>query len=136
MTSKVLILGGGFSGFFAARHLKKLLKNEVSIELVNRENYFVFQPLLPEVAGGSISAQNAVSPLRFLLRDIKIRKAEVDSIDAKTNTVTIFQGVQRRPTHLNYDHLVIALGSDCDLSHPIQYPAQHGNQTKPTSNLA
>ena len=116
MTSKVLILGGGFSGFFAARHLKKILKNEVSIELVNRENYFVFQPLLPEVAGGSISAQNAVSPLRFLLRDIKIRKAEVDSIDTKTNTVTIFQGVQRRPTHLHYDHLVIALGSDCDLS--------------------
>ena len=108
MASKILILGGGFSGFFAARHLKKLLKNEVSIELVNRENYFVFQPLLPEVAGGSISAQNAVSPLRFLLRDIKIRKAEVDSIDASAQTVTIFQGVQRRPTHLHYDHLVIA----------------------------
>ena len=74
MTTKVLILGGGFSGFFTARHLKKLLKNKVSIELINRENYFVFQPLLPEVAGGSISAQNAVSPLRFFIRDIKIRK--------------------------------------------------------------
>ena len=116
MTTKVLILGGGFSGFFTARHLKKLLKNKVSIELINRENYFVFQPLLPEVAGGSISAQNAVSPLRFLIRDIKIRKAEVDSIDKDAQTVTIFQGVQRRPTHLAYDHLVIALGSDSDLS--------------------
>ena len=116
MTTKVLILGGGFSGFFTARHLKKLLKNKVSIELINRENYFVFQPLLPEVAGGSISAQNAVSPLRFLIRDIKIRKAEVESIDRESQTVTIFQGVQRRPTHLSYDHLVIALGSDSDLS--------------------
>ena len=116
MTTKVLILGGGFSGFFTARHLKKLLKNKVSIELINRENYFVFQPLLPEVAGGSISAQNAVSPLRFLIRDIKIRKAEVESIDKEAQTVTIFQGVQRRPTHLAYDHLVIALGSDSDLS--------------------
>ncbi len=116
LTTKVLILGGGFSGFFTARHLKKLLKNKVSIELINRENYFVFQPLLPEVAGGSISAQNAVSPLRFLIRDIKIRKAEVDSIDKDAQTVTIFQGVQRRPTHLAYDHLVIALGSDSDLS--------------------
>ena len=106
----------GFSGFFTARHLKKLLKNKVSIELINRENYFVFQPLLPEVAGGSISAQNAVSPLRFLIRDIKIRKAEVESIDKDAQTVTIFQGVQRRPTHLDYDHLVIALGSDNDLS--------------------
>ena len=116
LTTKVLILGGGFSGFFTARHLKKLLKNKVSIELINRENYFVFQPLLPEVAGGSISAQNAVSPLRFLIRDIKIRKAEVESIDKEAQTVTIFQGVQRRPTHLAYDHLVIALGSDSDLS--------------------
>jgi NADH dehydrogenase len=116
LTTKVLILGGGFSGFFTARHLKKLLKNKVSVELINRENYFVFQPLLPEVAGGSISAQNAVSPLRFLIRDIKIRKAEVESIDTEAQTVTIFQGVQRRPTHLAYDHLVIALGSDSDLS--------------------
>ena len=116
LTTKVLILGGGFSGFFTARHLKKLLKNKVSIELINRENYFVFQPLLPEVAGGSISAQNAVSPLRFLIRDIKIRKAEVESIDKEAQNVTIFQGVQRRPTHLAYDHLVIALGSDSDLS--------------------
>ena len=116
MTTKVLILGGGFSGFFTARHLKKLLKHKVSIELINRENYFIFQPLLPEVAGGSISAQNAVSPLRFLIRDIKIRKAEVESIDKENQTVTIFQGVQRRPTQLHYDHLVIALGSDSDLS--------------------
>ena len=111
-----MILGGGFSGFFTARHLKKILKNKVSIELINRENFFVFQPLLPEVAGGSISAQNAVSPLRFLIRDIKIRKAEVEDIDKEAQTVTIFQGVQRRPTDLAYDHLVIALGSDSDLS--------------------
>ena len=39
LATKVLILGGGFSGFFTARHLKKLLKNKVSIELINKENY-------------------------------------------------------------------------------------------------
>jgi NADH dehydrogenase len=45
-----------------------------------------------------------------------MRKAEIDSIDPKLQQVTVFQGVQRRPTILEYDHLVIALGSGSDLS--------------------
>ena len=68
------------------------------------------------MAGGAISAVNAVSPLRFLTREIFIRKAEVDSINPEAQTVTVFQGVQRRPTVLEYDHLIIALGSGSDLT--------------------
>ncbi len=109
-------LGGGFAGLYAARNLQRLMGKKAAIEVVNRENYFVFQPLLPEVAGGAISAVNAVSPLRFLTREIFIRKAEVDSINPEAQTVTVFQGVQRRPTVLEYDHLIIALGSGSDLT--------------------
>ena len=116
MVHRILILGGGFAGLYAARNLQRLMGKEAAIEVVNRENYFVFQPLLPEVAGGAISAVNAVSPLRFLTRKIFIRKAEVDSINPEAHTVTVFQGVQRRPTVLEYDHLIIALGSGSDLS--------------------
>ena len=116
MGCSILILGGGFAGLYAARNIQRLMGKTVDIEIVNRENYFVFQPLLPEVAGGAISAVNAVSPLRFLTHDISMRKAEIDSIDPKAQTVTVFQGVQRRPTVLNYDHLIIALGSGSDLS--------------------
>lgn len=116
MVHRILILGGGFAGLYAARNLQRLMGKEAAIEVVNRENYFVFQPLLPEVAGGAISAVNAVSPLRFLTRKIFIRKAEVDSINPEAQTVTVFQGVQRRPTVLEYDHLIIALGSGSDLS--------------------
>ena len=116
MAHRVLILGGGFAGLYAARNLQRLMGKKATIEVVNRENYFVFQPLLPEVAGGAISAVNAVSPLRFLTRKIFIRKAEVDSINPEAQTVTVFQGVQRRPTVLEYDHLIIALGSGSDLS--------------------
>jgi len=116
MVHRVLILGGGFAGLYAARNLQRLMGKKVAIEVVNRENYFVFQPLLPEVAGGAISAVNAVSPLRFLTREIFIRKAEVDSINPEAQTVTVFQGVQRRPTVLEYDHLIIALGSGSDLT--------------------
>ena len=103
MGCSILILGGGFAGLYAARNIQRLMGKTVDIEIVNRENYFVFQPLLPEVAGGAISAVNAVSPLRFLTHDISMRKAEIDSIDPKVQTVTVFQGVQRRPTVLSYD---------------------------------
>ena len=116
MVCHILILGGGFAGLYAARNIQRLMGRNVDIEIVNRENYFVFQPLLPEVAGGAISAVNAVSPLRFLTKGISMRKAEIDSIDPTSQTVTVFQGVQRRPTILNYDHLIIALGSGSDLS--------------------
>ena len=116
MGCSILILGGGFAGLYAARNIQRLMGKIVDIEIVNRENYFVFQPLLPEVAGGAISAVNAVSPLRFLTHDISMRKAEIDSIDPTAQTVTVFQGVQRRPTVLSYDHLIIALGSGSDLS--------------------
>ena len=116
MACRILILGGGFAGLYAARNIQKLMGRDVEIEVVNRDNYFVFQPLLPEIAGGAISAINAVSPLRFLTKGISMRKAEIDSIDPKLQQVTVFQGVQRRPTILEYDHLVIALGSGSDLS--------------------
>ena len=116
MWCSVLILWGGFAGLYAARNIQRLMGKDVDIEIVNRENYFVFQPLLPEVAGGAISAVNAVSPLRFLTRGISMRKAEIDSIDPKAQSVTVIQGVQRRPTILSYDHLIIALGSASDLS--------------------
>ncbi|MEO1536446.1 MAG: FAD-dependent oxidoreductase [Pseudomonadota bacterium] len=116
MSQRVLILGGGFAGLFAARQIKKRLGADAEVELISAENYFVFQPLLPEVAAGSITAPHAVSPLRALLKDVFVRKARVHSVDFERQTVTVFQGVQRRPTEVPYDHLVVALGQVVDLS--------------------
>lgn len=116
MAQRILILGGGFAGMFAAREVKKRLGQAAEVELINDQNYFVFQPLLPEVAGGSITAPHAVSPLRFLLRDVFVRQARVDSVDFERKIVTIFQGVQRRPTEIPYDHLIVAMGQTVDLS--------------------
>lgn len=116
MTKRILVLGGGFGGMFAARQLKKRLGDRADVELVNNTNYFVFQPLLPEVAAGSITAIHAVSPLRSLLPGIRVRQARVDAVDPARKIVTVFQGVQRRPTELSYDHLIVALGQGTDLS--------------------
>src|SRR5260370_40754040 len=64
---QVVILGGGFAGVYTARCLEKLLPaEEASITLINRENYWVYQPMLPEVISGSIGLTNVVSPIRRL----------------------------------------------------------------------
>jgi NADH dehydrogenase len=113
---RVLILGGGFAGMFAAREMARRLGWRADIELINEVNYFVFQPLLPEVAAGAISTRDAVSPLRQLLPGVKVRQARIFDVDLDRQVVTIFQGVQRRYTEVAYDQLVIALGQIEDLS--------------------
>lgn len=125
MNPKILILGGGFAGLFAARELRRKLRDSADIEIINSENYFVFQPLLPEVAAGSIAPTHAVSPLRYLLPGVAVRKAWIESVDFDAKVVTVFQGVQRRPTKVSYDHLVIALGQASDLSR-IPGMSEHG----------
>ena len=113
---RIVILGGGFGGMYTARALRRRLGKSAEIELINAENYFVFQPLLPEVGAGSITPAHAVSPLRFVLKGVQVRKAVVDSVDFERKVVTVFQGIQRRPTEVPYDHLVIALGQGTDFS--------------------
>jgi NADH:quinone reductase (non-electrogenic) len=112
---KVLVIGGGFGGVFAAKALARLGRGKLDVELVNANNYFVFQPLLPEVAASSIHSADAVVPLRQLLRKIQVRQAEVRGIDFAEKKVIVVQGMQRIPIDLHYDELVIALGTGVDL---------------------
>ena len=113
---KVLLIGGGFGGVFAAKALERQGRGKLDVELVNANNYFVFQPLLPEVAAGSIHSADAVVPLRQLLRRVQIRQAEVMGIDFAKKTVIVVQGTKRIPIDLHYDELVIALGTGVDLN--------------------
>lgn len=112
---RVLILGGGFAGVFAARRLRHILP-EADIELINRNNYFVFQPLLPEVASGTITARDAVTPLRSLLKDVRFRMAEIQSIDTTSRHVYVVQANKHHLVKVSYDHLVIACGLRTNLS--------------------
>jgi NADH:ubiquinone reductase (H+-translocating) len=113
---RIVVLGGGFAGMFAARELQRLVAGAVEVELINDVNYFTFQPLLPEVAAGSISVRDAVAPLRRLLPRVRVRQARIYDIDLARRTVVVFQGLQRRYTEIGYDHLVLALGQVVDLS--------------------
>src|SRR6478736_6031263 len=113
---KVLVIGGGFGGVFAAKELARRGGDKFDIELINNNNYFVFQQILPEVAAATIHSSDAVAPLRLLLRHTQIRQADVMGIDFDKKTVTVVQGFRRVPVDLPYDELIIALGMSVDLN--------------------
>jgi NADH dehydrogenase len=113
---RVVIVGGGFGGVFTAKHLRRRAGGDVHIELISRNNFFVFQPLLPEVAGGNIHPADAVSPLRLFLSGVSVRVAEVRKIDVASKTVHVTADRDREITVVPYDQLVVALGQVVDLS--------------------
>jgi len=116
MTPKrIVILGGGFGGAFTAKYLRQRVASDVTIELINVANYFVFQPLLPEVAAGIISASDAVTPLRAMLPGVRCRMARAFDVDFSTQHVSVVQGRGRVPIQVSYDHLVIAVGQVTNL---------------------
>ncbi|MGN6700316.1 MAG: FAD-dependent oxidoreductase, partial [Thermomicrobiales bacterium] len=111
-TTEILILGGGFGGVYTARELERRLKGrrDVSVTLISRENFFLFYPLLPEAAGGTIETHHIVSPLRQLLRHTRVQIGEVEAIDLDRKAVTVSHGLVRRRHDVTYDQLVLALG--------------------------
>ena len=115
--ARVVILGGGFGGVYTAMELERLARRgrPVEVSLVNRENYFVFQPLLAEVVSGDVGALDTVSPLRRLLPRTRILVREVEAVDLEARTVTLGPGLRPRPLVVPYDRLVLALGAVADL---------------------
>src|SRR5438874_1273178 len=114
--TRVVVVGGGFAGVFAARELEAQLgeREDVEIFLVSRENYFVFQPMLPEVISGSIGILDTVSPLRRLVARTSVQVREVESIDLDARKVRLAPGFHPHAHELAYDHLVIAPGTVTD----------------------
>ncbi len=119
MAERILILGAGFGGVYAAKALARHVPGRVTVEIIDDNNYFVFQPLLPEVAGGLIAAEDAVTPLRQMLPFARTREAEVVGIDFAARRVEVIQGKGRVLAQIPYDQLVLAPGQRTDLS---RYP--------------
>lgn len=107
--AKVVIVGGGFGGLYAALTLQQeLLGSELAeVTLVDRRNYFTFTPLLPEVAAGTLGPAHVSYPFRLLAKNGRFRflQAEVDAFDLDARTVRT-----ERAT-IPYDYLAVALGS-------------------------
>src|SRR5499427_8276997 len=95
---RIVILGGGFGGVYVAVYLEKLFSlrelKEIEIVLVNRENYIVFQPLLPEVISGSVELNHVIAPIRRMAPKANLFTRDVESIDPFERTVTLSPGTR------------------------------------------
>jgi len=113
MPTRILILGGGFAGLYAAMQLEKTLAREPGIEvtLVNRGNFFLFTPMLHEVAASDLDLTTIVNPVRKMLKRVAFFAGEVEAIDLVGKQIVVSHGFDGHQHSLAYDHLVIGLGS-------------------------
>src|SRR5262245_15486325 len=105
-TSRVIIIGGGFGGLSAAQSLKSA---PVDVTLIDRRNYHLFQPLLYQVATGSLSPGEIASPLRSVLshqKNTRVIMGDVQDIDPVSKQVSLADGAS-----FEYDSLIVAAGS-------------------------
>ncbi|MFL6208308.1 MAG: NAD(P)/FAD-dependent oxidoreductase [Pyrinomonadaceae bacterium] len=111
--TRIIILGGGFGGLYTALHLEKTLARDADIEvtLINRENFFLFTPMLHEVAASDLDMTHIVNPIRKLLRRVRFFDGEVTNIDLDNKRIAVAHGHEHHHHELEYDHLVLALGS-------------------------
>jgi NADH:ubiquinone reductase (H+-translocating) len=104
-TQRVVVVGGGFGGLYAA---KSLARAGASVTLIDRRNFHLFQPLLYQIATGGTSPGDICSPLRSVLagnRNTRVLQAEVAAIDTERREVLLADG------RIAYDTLIVAAGS-------------------------
>lgn len=105
----IVILGAGFGGVYLAKSLASQVKaGKVDVTIVNRTNYFLFTPLLHEVATGGLSPSSVAEPLRevFAGTGVNVIQADIVSIDSKLKVAATSIGT------IEYDYLVVATGAD------------------------
>src|SRR5579871_6351951 len=105
MAHRVIILGGGFGGLYAAKALKRA---PVEVTLLDRRNFHLFQPLLYQVATGSLSPGEIAAPLRSVLarqKNARVLLAEAVDLDAERRQLSLNEG------EIEYDTLIVAAGS-------------------------
>src|SRR3954452_22815379 len=125
MAWHVVIAGGGFGGFYAARTLEKVLPHQAArVTLVNDVNFMLYTPLLPGAAGGTLEPRHVVVPLREELRRTDLRLGSVVGATPERNALQV-RSAEGEVEDLRYDQLVVALGS-VSRTLPIPGLAEHG----------
>ncbi len=125
--NRIVIVGGGFGGVYTAMALEKELRRQpdLNVTLINRANYFLYFPLLPEVLSGGVEPRHVVVPLRTLFHRVRVIEADVRSVDLDRHELLAHRdGLQE---FLPYDHLVLATGAEANLAafpgiEPVAFP--------------
>ena len=110
---RVVILGGGFGGVYAAKRLGQLFGRDPNVEivLVSESNYLLFTPMLAEVAAGGLEARHISVPIRAAAPKARFRFGAIEEIDIDTKIVYVRDRATGAHSVEPYDQLVLALGS-------------------------
>jgi NADH dehydrogenase len=116
---RVVILGGGFAGLSAAREFERLCSRQDGLEcvLVDRQNYMLFTPMLPEAMSGAVEVGDILRSFRAELHHVRFELGDVLSVDEAARCVHVRDPITREPRSIHYDELLLALGA---------VPATHG----------
>jgi NADH dehydrogenase len=123
--ARIVIIGGGFAGFHAARRLRRLVGRTAQVVLVSSTNYFLYLPLLPQVAGGLLDPRRVAVPLGARLPGVRLIPGNVDKVDLDRRLVH-YLDVDGDRGEVTFDRLVIAAGSVHKLL-PIPGVAEHAH---------
>jgi NADH dehydrogenase len=125
MAWHVVIAGGGFGGFYAARTLERALpRQSARITLVNDVNFMLYTPLLPGAAAGTLEPRHVVVPLREALGETDLRIGSVVGADPARSTIRV-SSVDGEAEDLAYDQLIVAIGS-VSRTLPVPGLEEHG----------
>ncbi len=122
---RIVIVGAGFAGYRTARTLSRLTRHQADITLLNPTDYFLYLPLLPQVAAGILEPRRVSVSLSGTLPHVRLVLGEADGIDLDGRTVH-YTGPEGEEGTLPYDRLVLAAGSVNKLL-PIPGVAEHAH---------
>ncbi|SED09260.1 NAD(P)/FAD-dependent oxidoreductase [Streptomyces melanosporofaciens] len=122
---RIVIVGAGFAGYQAARDLSRTLRGAVDIVLINPNDYFLYLPLLPEVAAGVLEPRRVSVSLTGTLPHVRLVLGEVHGVDLDTRRIS-WRDPDGRSGEMAYDRLILSVGSVNKLL-PIPGVAEHAH---------
>ena len=111
---RIVILGSGFAAVECAKKLEKEFgsNSEIELTMVGEDNFLLFTPMLPQVASGMIETRHIVFPIRTICKKTKFYEGRIKNIDPHGKLITLWGTRDKRSISINYDFLVVALGSE------------------------
>ena len=109
---RIVVLGGGFAGVLCVRKLEEQVADDVEVVMVSEDNFWLFTPMLPQVASGTIETRHVVVPIRTIVKRAVFYEGRVKNIDPYGKIVDLAGTDGRQGASLGYDYLVLAMGSE------------------------